>query len=98
VVKAGNFNEERLKYTSADIRFTMKGNHLYAFCLDVPKSGLLIRSLGRNAHFTNKRIASISMLGNGAPLLWHQNDDALVITLPTNLPDWKVLGFNISLQ
>jgi alpha-L-fucosidase len=98
IVKAGNFNEEKLKYTAKDIRFTTKGNHVYAFCLDIPQDDITIKSLGKNSALNNKKIVSIKMMGSDTPVTWKQDGDMLVIKKPTDLPGWKVLGFNIALQ
>jgi alpha-L-fucosidase len=98
VVKAGNFNEEKLKYTSKDIRFTTKGNHLYAFVLDVPQGSLSIKSLGKDAGLEHKKIASVKLLGSPSVIKWAQTGNALVIKMPTELPAWKVLGFDITLE
>jgi alpha-L-fucosidase len=98
IVKAGNFNEEKLKYTAKDIRFTTKGNHIYVFCLDIPQDDITIKSLGSNSPLANKKIVSVKMMGSDAPVTWKQDGDMLVIKKPTELPDWKVLGFKVALQ
>ncbi|WP_183559613.1 alpha-L-fucosidase [Mucilaginibacter sp. SP1R1] len=98
VIKAGNFNEGKIKYSDKDIRFTTKGNNLYAFCLDKPQGDLSIKSLGKNGRLNNKKIVSIKMLGSNEAVKWQQDGDALVIKRPAHLPDWKVLGFAIALN
>ena len=99
VVKAGNFNEDRIKYTAKDIRFTVKGNQLYAFCLNVPDGGeISIRSLGKNSRLNVQKIAAIKMMGSNATVSWKQEDDRLLIKTPAELPDWKVMGFQITLE
>jgi len=97
-VTAGNFNEDKVKYTDQDIRFTAKGNHLFSFCLNIPEGDIQIRSLGKASTINFKKILSIKMLGSNEQLLWQQNENALVIKKPVQNPDWKVLGFNILLQ
>ena len=97
-IKGGNFNEEKMKYTDKDIRFTSKGNTLYAFCLDVPDGDIHIRSLGKHASLNTKKIVSITMPGSEELISWQQNDETLIIKKPVHLPDWKVLGFKIMLQ
>jgi alpha-L-fucosidase len=96
-VKAGNFNEDRIKYTAEDIRFTTNGNKLYAFLLDVPASDIRIRSLGKRSEWNTQRIRSVVLLGGSEKLKWRQENDALVIKRPASLPDWKVLCFRIEL-
>lgn len=82
-------------YQPTDIRFTTKGNNIYAFCMAAPESDIRMLSLGKNSRYTNKGIASVSMLGSSEKLQWKQEDDALVITKPSKLADWKVSGYKV---
>ena len=83
---AMNFNEMSAKpYTAEDIRFTSKGNTLYAIALGVPDKPLSIKSLGKSAGFAG-RIIGISLLGDKDPVHWMQNDDSLSIDPPKNKP------------
>jgi alpha-L-fucosidase len=97
-VKAANFNEDKLKYTAEDIRFTTKGNNLYAFLMDVPAQNIRIKSLGKNSKLNDKKIQSVSILGFKGTLKWKQENDALVVIKPANLPAWSVLGVKIGLS
>ena len=47
--KLGRF-DENFGYSSKDIRFTTKGNTLYAFCLGKPEGDILIKSLGKSSY------------------------------------------------
>ena len=94
-VSAGNFNEEKMKYTAEDIRFTTKGNVLYAFLLDVPAGNITIKSLAKNSKYNFKKIRSIKMLGTAEKLQWQQTGEALLIKKPNQLPAWKVLAFRV---
>jgi len=87
--------DENYKYSSEDIRFTTKDNALYAFCLEVPEKEYRIRALGRLSKLNDKKIASIKMMGCSEELKWKQEDDALIIVKPAQIPDWKVSGFKI---
>jgi len=98
VVKAGNFNEEKLKYSASDIRFTVKGNNLYAFCLNVPEADIAIKSLGTSLGLNSKKIRAIKLMGSNSKLNWKQQGDKLVIKKPADLPAWKVLGFCITME
>lgn len=97
-VKGGSFNEEKVKYTAGDIRFTTKGNNLYAYVLDTPGRDLRIRSLGKKGKLDHKKIVSVKMLGSNEKVQWKVEDDALVISRPSHLPAWKVIGFKLGLQ
>ena len=93
--KAGAFNEnDSLRYTAKDIRFTAKGQVLYATVLGWPGEKVLIKSLaggpdpGRN--FWNglypSEIASVTMLGDGKPLAWELTKDGLAVVMPKVRP------------
>ncbi|AYL95533.1 alpha-L-fucosidase [Mucilaginibacter celer] len=96
-VKTSAFNEDRVKYTGEDIRFTCNGNKLYAFLLDKPTGDIRIKSLGKSSALNKQKITSIKLLGSKEKIRWQQEDDALIIKKPVNLPDWKVTGIKIDL-
>jgi len=85
-------------YQTDDIRFTTKGNNLYAFCMETPQSDVRIKSLGKNSTLNDKKIKSVSLLGSNQKIKWKLEDDALVITRPDNMPNWTVMGFQIELK
>lgn len=85
-------------YQTGDIRFTTKGNNLYAFCMETPQSDIKIKSLGKNSTLNDKKIKSVSLLGSNQKIKWKLEDDALVITKPDNMPNWVVLSFQIELK
>ena len=95
-VKSGMFNEGKLKYSAKDIRFTTKGETLYAFCLGTPTEDIRINSLGKGANLAGKPIASIDLLGSAEKPKWTQADDALVIEKPTGPVNSPALGFKIT--
>ena len=87
------------KYQSNDFRFTVaKNGTLYAFELEQPTADISIVSLGKNAKLATNEIASVKLLGSTEKLSWKQNDDALVITKPADLPKWKALAFKIEFK
>ena len=90
VVKGGGFNEEKMRYTAQDIRFTSKGDTLYAFCLDTPEDDIHIRSLGKKTRYNDKIIKSIRMPGSDERIRWKQKDNELVILKPSPFPPSQV--------
>ena len=96
-VKGGNFNEDRIKYTAEDIRFTSNGKKLYAFLLNKPTGDIRIKSLGKSSGINTQKILSVKLLGSKEKIQWQQEADALVIKKPVALPDWQVSGFRIDL-
>lgn len=93
VVAFNRFNNERRvadAYTAKDIRFTAKGDTLYAFCLAAPKEELKIASLGKKSKYEVKDIASVEMLGSNEKVVWKQEDGALIIGKLATLPSGQV--------
>ena len=93
--KLGKMQAE-FKFGPQDFRFTVgKDGALYAYCLTVPAPGseLKITSLGNAANLLGKPVKSVSLLGNnGAALNWKQQDDALSITCPHEMPFATAVG------
>jgi alpha-L-fucosidase len=85
-------------YDSADIRFTQKGNTLYAFCMKNPVGDVKITSLGKNSKVSVQKVKSVSILGSDEKLKWKQEADALVIVKPAKLPDWEVVTFKVEFK
>ena len=63
-----------------------------------PDGDIHLTSLGKNSKNIDKPIASVTMLGGKEKLKWEQEGDALVITKPTTLPAWKVIGYKIEFK
>ncbi len=93
-VAGGGFNEGSLRYTAADVRFTTKGNALYAFSLGWPADGrVTIRSL---ASFPGQgRVRRVALLGHRGALAWRPTADGLQITLPATKPCDYTCAFRI---
>jgi len=75
-------NEEMMN--EKDIRFTTKGNNLYAFQLGWPENETMaIRALGTKSEYNSKKISSVTMVGSNEKLDFDQNDEQLLVKLPT---------------
>jgi len=72
------FNEGN-NFSAQDIRFTSKGDTLYAIALGQPTGDLQIKSLGTAANLFGKSIGNVTVLGSSNHLEWSQNADALII-------------------
>ena len=91
----GGFSEQHDRsFTADDIRFTAKGQALYAIALGWPKDGkLLIKSLATPAGKVN----TVSLLGHVGNLSWTQSGQGLAVALPEARPcahayTLKILG------
>jgi alpha-L-fucosidase len=83
------FNEGKGKsFSYEDIRFTTKGEVLYATSMGWPEDGkLVIKSLAkRSEHFT-KEIQKIEWLASKQSLSFERNENGLVISLPEKPSD-----------
>jgi len=92
-VQSGGFNEGHLRYTSRDIRFTTKGDTLYALALAWPEDRrLVVRSLAAPAG----KINAVHLLGHAGPLDWRQTAEGLVVRLPEQKPCAHVFALKIA--
>ena len=74
-------------YVPGDIRFTTKGNTLYAIALAWPKDGQLqIKSLASNSPHYPGQIARIGLLGSEPNLKWSRSTDGVTVKLPASPP------------
>jgi alpha-L-fucosidase len=87
-VVGGSFNDtKRASFTGRDIRFTTRGNKLYALLLAWPEHGsVTIRSLGTDTTLYEMPIEKVEMLGVTEPLHWNRTSDGLVVDMPAHKP------------
>jgi alpha-L-fucosidase len=77
-ITPGDFNQRKQPYTANDIRYTTKGNILYAIVLGRPVDGIV-----RLASVTpDTRVRNVTLLGHSGNLRWSRSDAGLTITLP----------------
>ena len=92
-IKAQGFNEGQGRpLTAEDIRFTTRGNTLFAIVLGVPDKPLRIKSLA------GEKIAGIQLLGGNEKLHWTQSADALTIEPPETEPSDIAIVFKVALE
>lgn len=98
-LSAQGFNEGKGKpFSAQDVRFTTKGNTLYAIVLGQPKEPLTIESLGKAASLLDKQIKSVEVLGTNEKVAWKQEDAGLAVEpLQTPISDAAVV-FKITLN
>ena len=81
----GHFSDHiRKKFTSADIRYTVKGAHLYATVLQCSSDGeyhfSLLSNQGSDCQYKGL-IKSIELLGSSEQCIWKQDQSALHVSL-----------------
>jgi alpha-L-fucosidase len=98
-IRAQGFNEGRGRpVTAADVRFTVKGNTLYAIELGWPTNGVSIKSLGKSAKLLNGHIRKVQLLGSNETIQWKQTAEALVILQPKSEPNDFAVVYKIALR
>ena len=87
-VVAGSFQDTaRQAFTPRDVRFTTKGDILYAIVLGWPERGeAVIQSLGADLTLLPRAIAKVEMLGVAEPLRWSRGSRGLRVRLPAERP------------
>lgn len=93
--ESGHFKED-VAYTARDIRFTTKGDVLYAITLGVPRGKVKIAALGKSSAVETRPVKNVTLLGSAEALTWSQEADALVINVPANLPTDFASAFKIT--
>lgn len=87
-VAGGSFKDTASHpFTAQDIRFTAKGDTVYAIALAWPPDGkLTIKSLGTAAANWNGDIKTVELAGSTAQLKWQRGKDGLHVELPAQKP------------
>ena len=95
---AQGFNEGTgIPFTAADVRFTQKGDALYAIVLGKPGGTVRIESLGRAKGLLDGEIARVSRVGGG-DVAFELLDDALTLDAPTEGTNDLANAFRIELR
>ena len=90
VVEGPFADTKRKAFTEQDIRFTRKGETVYAIALAWPATGTVaLKALAANAPSASREIASVEALGVAGDVTWTRDAQALRVRLgapPTPLP------------
>jgi alpha-L-fucosidase len=79
---AGAFTDnEETEYTAQDIRFTKKGENIYAISLAWPESEVIIKSIDSNI-----KVTGVELLGTSEEIQWEQTSDGLLVKYPDEKP------------
>ena len=95
----GHVRRERdvRSYTAEDVRFTTKGDTLYAFLLGWPgEKNAVIKSLATNSpQVAGQKITDVSLLGYKGKLEWSQDEQGLTVKMPDKPPSDHAVALKI---
>lgn len=95
---SGAFSDSHASdYTADDVRFTTKGNTLYATSLGWTDGKILLKSLSSKVT-EHLEVNSVSMLGSDEKIDWKLKADGLEITFPEHKPCEYAYVFKIGLK
>ncbi len=95
-IPSGGFTDtKRGAFTPEDIRFTVKGDSLYALVLAWPEAEAKIKSLGTRSSLCQGKIREVQLLGHAGKLSWRQEEEGLVIRMPETKPGEHAFAFRI---
>jgi alpha-L-fucosidase len=81
------FNESgRKELTSDEVRFTTKGDSLYAFIMGWPEKLTLIKALATTSPLSPPKIRSVELLGHKDKVIWTQDEQGLTVVMPEQKP------------
>ncbi|MES1223855.1 MAG: alpha-L-fucosidase C-terminal domain-containing protein, partial [Bacteroidota bacterium] len=96
-VAGGAFSDDKDKpFTADDVRFTTKGDNLFAIALDQPKKDLLVKALSLASG--NGKVKSVELLGSTEKMNWSQTKTALVIKPSAKYPSENAVTYKIILE
>jgi alpha-L-fucosidase len=84
-------------YTAEDVRFTMKGDMLYAFIMVWPETrSVSVKSLATSSpHIDGRKVAHVSLLGHWGHLAFTQDENGLNVKLPARPPSASAVTLKI---
>jgi alpha-L-fucosidase len=93
---AEHFNERnRVELTAEDIRFTTRGDTLFAFAMGWNPAATLIPALAPSRRLLSGPIRRVELLGSAAPLKWELTGGGLRIESPPTRPCEHAVVFRI---
>ena len=95
-INAQGFNEGRLRYSAADIRFNKKGDKvLYVTLLGIPEEDVVVKALGSKTAQNKRKIKSVTLLGSDEKVTWTQTKENLTIGKPTDIPSPEAVVYKV---
>ena len=85
--RRSSFNEANRKdLTAEEVRFTTKGNTLYAFVMGWPEKQAVIRTLATTSSVAQTKVKNVELLGFKGKVKWTQDEKGLTVQMPEQEP------------
>jgi len=94
-MKRGGHFVRSLDYSEKDIRFTTKGNDLYAVFLGEPAGKVTIASLGTKTGLCGGKVDRVSLVGGKSGLKFKRDKQGLHVTIPNEVPAKNAVALKI---
>lgn len=95
--RVGQFSDgQEMVYTAEDIRFTLKGDHVYATVLHWPEDGkVVVKALAKvkdeNKPVFQGTVLEAQILGCNEPIDWYRDEDGMHVSAPSVKTDKPVV-------
>jgi alpha-L-fucosidase len=97
VVEGPFADTKRAPFTPEDVRFTTRGDTLYAIVLAWPEGRrVTIRSLARGAPHLPGEVRAVALVGTDAPVEWTRDETGLHVELPASRPSEHAFALRLS--
>ncbi len=93
---SGSFADQKKPFTAQDIRYTTKGDTLYAITLGLPLTTTSLKLLGKKG--ANGTVENIALVGSNEKVVWSQAADAVTIKPSKSYPSQNAVAYKIILK
>ena len=94
---SGEFQTQQ-PFTAKDMRFTVKGDTLYAITLELPATKDAINITSLSTKSGNGIVANVELIGSNEKLSWSQKKEGLLIKAISNYPSLNAAAFRITFK
>ncbi len=85
-LKKGGHFVRSVRYTDKDVRFSTRGDTLYAIFLGIPKGKATIASLATNSGLCGGKVQKVTLLGSDRSLGFTRDAEGLHVEFPREVP------------
>jgi alpha-L-fucosidase len=97
-VEEGHFKEMKKPFTPQDIRFTAKGNVVFAICMAWPGDGASVTIKALSEKDEPAKIRRVTLLGHDGRLKWSRDAEGLTVRFPKAKPCEHAFALKVGLK